>query len=104
MGWPSGSFSLPPSLRYMPPAIRVLGTVLVSTTLIHGVHFMEPKYSAAALISSSDIPLAMAIMVFVLALRGSALLRLSLLKSDICWRKYDTGKPATPAFSGRPLP
>ena len=47
--------------RNRPPATRVLGTVAVSTTLIHGVHFMDPKYSAAALISSSVIALAMAI-------------------------------------------
>ena len=53
--------------------MRVFGTVLVSTTLIHGVHFMAPKYSAAALISSSVMPFAMAIITFVLALRASAL-------------------------------
>jgi hypothetical protein len=40
----------------------------------------------------------------VLALRGSALFRSPLLKSIIVWMKYEFGKPATPAFSGRPLP
>ena len=84
--------------------MRVFGTVFVSTTLIHGVHFIEPKYSAAALISSSVMPLAIAIMTFVFALRGSALFRAPLLKSSIVWMKYETGRPDTPAFSGRPLP
>ena len=67
--------------------MRVLGTVSVSTTLIHGVHGIEPKYSAVALISSSVMAFAIAIMAFVLAFLGSALLRLPLLKSFICWIK-----------------
>ena len=58
-----------------PPAIRVFGTVLLSTTLIHGVHFIEPKYCAAARISSSVIALAIAIIALTLAFFGSALLR-----------------------------
>src|SRR5262249_51883859 len=94
----------PSSVRYMPPCIRVLGTCAVSTTLIQGDHFIDPKYSAAALISSGVMPLAIVIITFVLALRGSALLRTSALKSLICWIKYAVGRPATPAFSGRPLP
>ena len=67
---PIGSVSLPSFLRNMPPAIRVFGTMFASTTLIHGVHFIEPKYSAAALVSSSVMPLAIAIITFVLPFRG----------------------------------
>src|ERR1700687_3169463 len=71
--WPRGSFSLPSSVRNIPLLGRVLGIILDSTTLvIHGDHFMAPKYSAAALISSSVMFLAKEIMRFVLALRGSA--------------------------------
>src|SRR5713226_5384 len=44
---PSGSFSLPSTRRNMPPDGIVLGTVVDSTTLIQGVHFIAPKYSAA---------------------------------------------------------
>ena len=40
----------------------------------------------------------------VFALRDSALLRRSLRKSFNCCRKYETGRPDTLAFSGRPLP
>ena len=87
MRWPSGSVSLPSSFRNSPPAIRVFGASFVSTTLIHGVHFIDPKYSAVALISSSVIAFAMAIIVFVFAFRGSALLREPFLKSFICWMK-----------------
>ncbi len=43
-------------------------------------------------------------MTFVLAFRGSALLRTPLRKSFICWMKYETGRPETPAFSCRPFP
>src|SRR5262245_58882697 len=100
---PIGSFS-PSSDRNIPPAIRVFGTVFVSTTLIHGVHFIEPKYCADALISSSVIAFAMAIMMFVLAFLESALFLAPLLKSAIVWMKYDGGRPDTPAFSGRPFP
>ena len=86
MRLPRGSFSLP-STRNMPFALRVFGTVLVSITLIQGVHFMEPKYSAAALISSSVMFLANLIMRLVLFLRGSALLRAPFLKSFMVWMK-----------------
>ena len=48
---------------------------------------MAPKYSADALISSSVIPLAMAIIAFVLAFRVSALFLASFLKSFIVWMK-----------------
>ena len=71
----------------MPPAIRVFGTMAASTTLIHGVHFIEPKYSAAALVSSSVMPLAIAIITFVLAFRVSALFRAPFLKSAIVCMK-----------------
>ena len=71
----------------MPPWMRVFGTVLASTTLIHGVHFIEPKYSAAALISSSVIAFAIAIIALVFAFRGSALLRTPFRKSSIVWMK-----------------
>jgi hypothetical protein len=56
------------------------------------------------LISSSVIAFAIVIMTVVLVFRGSALLRLPSRKSCICWMKYDTGRPDTPAFSCRPLP
>ena len=36
------------------PATRVFGAVADSSTLIHGVHFIEPKYSAVSFISASD--------------------------------------------------
>ena len=58
-----------------------------STTLIHGVHFIEPKYAAAALISSSVMALAILAMRFVLPLRGSALFRAPLLKSSMVCMK-----------------
>src|ERR1035438_8123535 len=45
-----GSFSLPSSARNRPPAMRVLGAMSVSTTLIHGVHGIEAKYSAVAVL------------------------------------------------------
>src|ERR1035438_8979338 len=74
MRLPIGSFSLPSSARNRPPEMRVLGAMSVSTTLIHGVHGIEAKYSAVDLISSSVMAFAIAIMAFVLAFRGSALL------------------------------
>jgi len=69
---PIGSVSFPSSFRNKPPAIRVLGTVLVSTTLIHGVHLMEAKYCALDFISSSVIAFAIWIMIFVFAFLVSA--------------------------------
>src|SRR5258708_3138688 len=57
------------------PAIRVFGTSFVSTTLIHGLHFIDPKYSAAALTSSSVIALARSIIVLVFGFLGSAVCR-----------------------------
>src|SRR5437868_7697597 len=105
MRLPIGSVSLFSSDIHMPAALRIFGTVGLSTTLIHCVfHGIFEKYSAAAFISSSLIPLAIVVITAVLALRGSAVLRRSLRKSCNCWRKYATGKPETDAFSGRPLP
>ncbi len=75
MRCPSGSISPPGRLMNRPPAIRVFGTVRLSTTLIQGVHFIDPKYSAVALISSSVIPFAIGIIAFVLPFLGSALRR-----------------------------
>ncbi len=49
---PVGSVWLPGSGIQIPPRLSIFGTVFVSTTLIHGVHFIDPKYSAACLISS----------------------------------------------------
>ena len=71
----------------MPPRLTIFGTLSASTTLIHGVHFIAPKYSADALISSGVMAFAIAIMAFVLAFRGSALLRSPSRKSFICWMK-----------------
>ena len=65
---------------------------------------IEPKYSAACLISSGERAFAIWIIAFVLAFFGSPLLRRSFLKSFIVWMKYATGRPETPAFSMRPLP
>src|SRR5437868_8387525 len=105
MRLPMGSVSLFSSDIHMPAALRVFGTVGLSTTLIHCVfHGICAKYCAAAFISSSDMPLAIVVMMLVLALRGSDVLRRSCLKSSSCWRKYATGRPETDAFSGRPLP
>jgi len=67
--------------------MRVLGTVVASTTLIHGVHFIAAKYSAAAFTSSSVIAFAYAIIRLVLALRESALFLASDLKSAIVCTK-----------------
>src|ERR1700676_696827 len=100
MRLPSGSISLP-AIRNRPFEGLVLGTVFASTTLIHGVHFIEPKYSAAALISSSVMFFANWIMRLVLALRGSALLRLPSLKSFMVWMKYSTDRPLSHAFYTR---
>ena len=58
--------------------MRVFGTVALSVTLIHGVHFIDPKYSAVALISSSVIAFAIAIIALVLPFFGSALFRVPL--------------------------
>ena len=67
----------------MPAESRVFGTLSVSTTLIQGVHFIAPKYSAADLISSSVIALAYTIMRFVFFFCASALFLRPLLKSFI---------------------
>ena len=101
--FPIGSISLP-STRNSPFEGFVFGTIFASTTLIHGVHFIPSKYSAAALISSSLIFFANWLMRFVLFLRGSALFRLPILKSFIVWMKYSVERPLMPAFSARPLP
>ena len=46
---PMGSFWPPSTGIHMPPRLAIFGTVAVSTTRIHGVHFIDPKYSADAL-------------------------------------------------------
>jgi hypothetical protein len=40
------------------PVIFVFGTMVVSTTRVHGRHFSDEKYSAASFSSASVIPLA----------------------------------------------
>jgi hypothetical protein len=80
--------AVPSAAMNMPPAIRVFGTVSVSTTLIHGAHFIDEKYVAAALISSSVIAFANWTMRPVFVFRVSELLRASFLKSDIVFTKY----------------
>ena len=77
----------------MPPRLTIFGTVAVSTTRTHGVHFIAPKYSAASLISSGVIALAMLIIRLVFVFRDSALLRAPDLKSFIVCMKYETGRP-----------
>ena len=85
--------------------MRVFGTVV-------GLDDLDPRrplHRAEVLGRLLDllvgvIAFAIVIIRFVFALRGSALLRRSFRKSFIVWMKYDTGRPATPAFSGRPLP
>ena len=57
------------------PARRVRGTVADSRTVIHRVHFIDEKYVAACLISSSVMSVAASIICAVFALRGSALAR-----------------------------
>src|SRR5437867_10465034 len=106
MRTPIGSLPAPsPSIgTQIPPLLFIFGTVLVSTTRTHGVHLIEPKYSAACCISSGVSDFAIRAILAVFAFRGSALLRRSLRKSVSCCRKYDTGRPDTLAFSGRPLP
>ena len=59
----------------MPPRLSIAGTLSVSTTRIHGVHLILPKYSAVIAISSGVNAFAIVIIAFVFALRGSALLR-----------------------------
>src|SRR5258705_11550449 len=106
MRTPIGSLPAPsPSIgTQMPPLLFIFATVLVSTTRTHGVHLIAPKYSAAAFISSGVSDFAIRARRAEFALRGSALFRRSLRKSVSCCRKYDTGRPDTLAFSGRPLP
>ena len=55
--------------------MRIFGTVSVSTTRIQGVHFIDARYVAAALISSSVIAFAASIICAVFVLRASALVR-----------------------------
>src|SRR5262245_9335646 len=91
MRCPMGSLpaSAPSNTRNIPPAIRVFGTVSVSTTRIHGVHFIDEKYDAAALISSSVMAFAKAIILFVFPFLVSALFRRSFLKSIMVCTKYE---------------
>ena len=67
--------------------MRVFGTVSVSTTRIHGLHFIAPKYWAACLISSSVMFFANEIIRLVFAFLVSELFRLSFLKSIIVCTK-----------------
>jgi hypothetical protein len=62
------------------------------------------KYCATAFISSSVITFAKPAIALVFALRPSALFLAPFLKSAIVCTKYVYGRPATGAFSGRPLP
>src|SRR5213596_1401929 len=80
------------------PAIRVFGTRLVSTTRIHGVHFIAPKYAAAAFTSSSVMAFASSIIVLVFGFLGSAVCRRPFRKSSIWRRKYVAGSAAGAAF------
>jgi len=86
---PIGSLPAPsPSIGLqMPPLLFIFGTVFVSTTRIQGVHFIDPKYSAACLISSGVSDFAMSAIRAVFALRDSALFRRSCRKSSSCCRK-----------------
>ena len=59
----------------MPPRLTIFGTVAVSTTRIHGVHFIDAEVFGGCAISSGVIALAIAIMMFVFVLRDSALFR-----------------------------
>src|SRR5712691_2631503 len=106
MRTPIGSLPAPsPSIgTQMPPLLFIFGTVFASTTRTHGVHLIAPKYSAACFISSGVSDFAIRVMRAEFALRGSALFRRSLRKSTSCCMKYETGRPDTLAFSGRPLP
>jgi len=69
------------------PTIRVFGTKSVSITRVHGVHFLAPKYSAAAAISSSVMAFASTPMVGVLGFRGAADTRAPLRTHPICRMK-----------------
>jgi hypothetical protein len=70
----------------------------VSTTFIEGVRFMEPEYSPACLAFS---PLARMTIRLVLVLRESVPLGCGAgNRSSSEW----SNRPATPAFSGLPLP
>ena len=99
-----GSVAAGLSGRKRLPTIRVFGTRFVSTTRIHGVHFIAAKYSAAAFTSSSVMAFARSIIVLVFGFRGSAVCRRPFRKSWIWRTKYATGSPAGGAFSGRPFP
>ena len=101
---PSSLKQNPSYHKFNPADAPIMVLALTSTTRIHWVQGMEPKYVAACWISSSLIAFANAIMRLVLPLRGSALLRRSFLKSISVLTKYSTGMPATGAFSGRPFP
>jgi hypothetical protein len=85
------SASVPPSAtgRNTFPATRIFGIVSVSTTRIHGVHFIDEMYSAADLISSSVIAFAAWIIWVVFVFRASKLVRRSFLKSASCCTTYE---------------
>jgi hypothetical protein len=55
-------------------------------TRVQGVHFIEAKYAAATLISSSVMAFARPAITGVLGFRGSAEVRASFLKSS-SWRR-----------------
>ena len=85
------------------PAIRVLGTGAVSMPRVHGVQFIAPKCSAAALISSSVMAFASTPVVGVAGVRGSADTRALRRKSSLWRMNDDAGSPATGAFFRPPL-
>ena len=101
---PIGSVPPPSIGTQMPPRLTIFGTVAASTTRTQGDQGIAPKYADASLISSGVIAFAIVIIRFVFVFRASALFRLPDAKSLIVWMKYDTGRPDTGAFSGRPLP
>ena len=86
------------------PTLPVLGTELVSTTLIHGVDFMAAEIFSRGLHVFVGHAAANRFMNSALSLLESAVLRAPLLKSAIVWTKYSTGSPEMLVFSERPLP
>ena len=71
----------------IPPCMRTFGEVLDSTTFMRRGYGCCAKYSAAARSSSGVVAFVKPIMVFVFALRGSALFRSPFRKSCICCMK-----------------
>src|SRR5215468_8680081 len=100
MRLPSGSVPPCSSGKRIAPLPRYdLGTVSVSTTLYQTGYFIDAKYSAAALKSSSLSPLAIGSIA-----TARAPLRAPLLNSFIWRTMYPAGSPEMPADSGCPPP